>query len=107
MVQISSSYSGPIPTASEMQGHENASPGAAKQIINMAIEDQRSGNALRDKQSDQAHYQTILGQICSTIIVLALVGGAVYCISTGNELAAAGFGLAAVSPIIGLLIKRK
>ncbi len=52
--RISATYRGPIPTATELQKYENASPGAADRIIKMA-EEQAKHRQILEKQVVQSN----------------------------------------------------
>jgi uncharacterized membrane protein len=96
---IEVAFTGPLPHPQILQGYEQACPGAASRIIEMA--EQQGSNRRLIEQSLAASSQDEMrrqfqearvGQICAAIVALAFIGSGAYVATHGNPWPGAALG---------------
>lgn len=105
---VESYHSGPLPSVREFAGYEEICPGAARDILDMAIRDQEHEHRMDSGRL----YGGIFLKVCGMISVLAvlgmMIGGAIYAAQIGHEnlgiAIASGTGLALVTGVVARII---
>ncbi|MGD9670774.1 MAG: DUF2335 domain-containing protein [Hyphomicrobiaceae bacterium] len=80
---LSTSFSGPIPPATEFEKYEAVLPGAADRILKMAETQAQHRHSLESFVVRASAFSSLVGTISALIIVLAGFAGGVYLILNG------------------------
>lgn len=78
-------YSGPLPSADQFQGYEDACPGSADRILEMAEKEQAHRHSWENSQLSFEHRYTERGLWMGLVIALLLVSGAVCTAFIGQQ----------------------
>lgn len=79
--------SGPLPPAEELGKYEAICPGAADRILTMAEKQQQHRFTLEGRAVQDQGVRSRYGLLTGLNVALASIGGGVYCISTGHDIA--------------------
>jgi uncharacterized membrane protein len=90
--EITTITSGPIPTAEELEKLERASPGAARIIISMAVEEQKHDQMMDSLIVKSDIMSRYIGQFSGFVLSLVLIIGGFILIYNGYD----GYGIAVV-----------
>lgn len=85
-------FSGPMPHPDILRGMEEVVPGAAKQVIDMALSQSTHRKALETIAITSQTQQSGRGQILGFIIAMFGLGGSFYLVSQGHDAAGAVIG---------------
>ena len=85
VTKTTTSFSGPLPPASELQAYENVVPGAGERIIAMAESYAAHDQALENKSTDQEGADRKRGQYLGAGIVIAILLVCMYALNPDKE----------------------
>ena len=92
LVQLSATWSGPIPAPGDLKRYEDLLPGAADRILKMAEiaqenRHERASSELEIERSalEKDSKRSYLGIMAALLISLFCIGGGIYLISNGHE----------------------
>lgn len=99
-------HSGPLPRAEEFARYDAVCPGAAREILQMAVRAQTHGHDMdRTALKSEVLYRNIAIS-AAALIILAMIAGSVICAIFGRENAAIALGTAAgLSSLAGVFIR--
>jgi uncharacterized membrane protein len=99
-------HSGPLPPADVFSEYEAICPGAAREILDMAVREQAHSHSMdRDALRSEVQYRK-LSIIAASLIVVSMIGAATVCAVTGHEYAAVALGgAAALSTLAGVFVR--
>jgi uncharacterized membrane protein len=101
------SYSGPLPTSTELAGYEKALPGTAERLLVMAEKQAEHRMANDDKLIDKSLRFSGRGQIFSFVITLLALGAVCLCVVLSQPSAAIAPALIAIPSILSAFFSRK
>ena len=89
-------HKGPIPTPEQLEKYEKTYPGAAKEIINMAVSQVKHRQEMEKMELQNAARDSLLGLTYAFIFCMVTITGAIYLILndhtiTGTLLGGVGF----------------
>lgn len=103
-VTTSTIHSGPLPLVGDFAGYEQICPGAARDILDMAKNDQRHQQRMELAQLRSEVFLKSLAIFVAFGIILVMIAGAIYAAKIGHEnlgiTIASGSGLALVAGVI-------
>lgn len=109
-----SSFSGPLPPPSLLQGYEDIQPGFAERIVIMAEGESKHRREQEEKAlnadiklNHKDFTERRVGQCMAFSIVLIMAGFGAYLALHGKELAGSVFGGPAIVSIIGAFLQKK
>lgn len=99
-------HSGPLPPADTYARYEEIYPGAAKEIMDMAVRAQLHAQDIERKiVSGEIRYRAI-GISVAALIVISMIGGAIYCASLGATWIGSTLGaVAGLTTVAGVFIR--
>jgi len=103
MTQVESYHSGPLPTVSDFAGYEQICTGAARDILDMARNDQANSRELKRIEAYGTIWLSTLGILSALAVVGGMLFSAIYAAMNGHETLAttiaSGAGLALVAGV--------
>jgi len=102
-----SSFSGPIPHPSVLQGYEDILPGLADRITKMAENQSKHRQKLEARVILVDGIKSILGLVFAFLIVIAALVAGVYTAIMGNPIFGGVVSLASLGVIVGAFIYQK
>jgi uncharacterized membrane protein len=100
-------YSGPLPTASEFAGYEQAMPGAAERILKMAEEQQSHRHAVENKALEGSLKSRNKGQNMAFVIALASLVAVGLCAVFAQPVASIAPAIIAITSLASVFINQK
>jgi uncharacterized membrane protein len=100
-------YSGPLPTAKEFGGYEQALPGAANRILSMAEKQAEHRQTNEDKLVEHSIRKSGRGQLFAFVIALISLGVVFYSILKGEPLGAIVPAIIALSGLVAVFASKK
>lgn len=93
-------FLGPLPHPAHLAAYDEVVPGSAERIIAMAEGEQAHRHKWEKTEQKSINIQGFVGLFLGALIVLAFIGGAIYCAMIGKELVGvAMIGVAAMGTI--------
>ncbi|UXS28577.1 DUF2335 domain-containing protein [Staphylococcus delphini] len=109
MRKLSITKSGPLPEAEEFKQYEDAVPGAGDRILAMAETEQTHRIDLTNKEQEKYYKSnnmlTLVGVICSMIVSVCGIAGAVILGIVGQSWAAGVIGTLSLGSIVANMLK--
>lgn len=97
-------FSGPLPSSEEMQGYEQAHPGAADRILSMAEGEANHRRKMERKVVNLDTMEHVVGLIFGLVVALAGIGGGVWCVLAGQALAGSVLAGATIVSLVGVFV---
>lgn len=108
ITEIQRLHSGPLPTVEDYQGYENVCPGAARDILDMAIRQQRHHNAIEKMAVVGDFLLPVIGIIAALAVIGALLYAGVYLAVKGFEgLSLAVLSGTGIATVAGAFLQKK
>lgn len=111
---VATSFNGPLPPPSILQGYEDIQPGFAERIVHMAESESAHRHELERRALDadidatkKEFLERRIGQILAFLIVIIMAGIATYLAVIGREITASVFGGPAIAAIVGAFLSRR
>lgn len=82
---VQTSYSGPLPTSSELANYEIIVPGSAERIIRMAESYAEHQQSIESKTIEYTRAESLTGQIIGAIMVVVILIVCVFALVNGYE----------------------
>jgi uncharacterized membrane protein len=99
---------GPLPAVEDFEGYDKACPGAARDIVDMAVRQQKHQHWVEKADVVGDMLLPILGLIAAIVLVLAMLGTGVYLAVNGHEQLAFGvFTGTGIATVAGAVLQRK
>lgn len=82
---VQASYSGPLPTSSELENYERIVPGSAERIIRMAESYAEHQQSIENKIIDYTRAESSSGQIIAAVLVVVILSVCLIALLHGYE----------------------
>jgi len=103
---VAQHHSGPLPPAELFEQYERICPGAAREILDMAVRAQKHGHEMDKAAMESEVTYREIGIVAATLILLTMIGGAITCALFGREIVGAALGGAtALIGVAGVFIR--
>jgi uncharacterized membrane protein len=100
-------YSGPIPSASELEKYERILPGAADRIMTQAEKEGEFRRAFVASKLNKFHTSNITGMVFAFTLSIGFAAAAVYCASLGQTAVAVAFGCVPIGQVAAHFLKSR
>ncbi len=99
-------HSGPLPPADVFADYDRICPGAAREILDMAVRAQTHAHDMETRALKSEASYRVLGIVTAGLVIAVMIGGAVTCAIYGYENAAMALGAAAgLSSLAGVFVR--
>lgn len=107
ITELQRHHSGPLPTVEDFRGYEEACKGAARDIVDMAVRQQKHYHWVEKADVLAGILLPILGLVAAVSAVVAMLATGVYLAMNGHEnLAVAVFSGTGIATIAGAFLQR-
>lgn len=83
-------HRGPLPPVEDFIGYEEVCPGAAREILDMAVRQQKHAHEIEQKIIDAEIFVKKSGVPAAILVVLIIIGAVVICANAGHDAVAGG-----------------
>jgi uncharacterized membrane protein len=106
--EIRRMHAGPLPSVEDYRGYEEVCPGAARDILDMAIRQQKHHNSVERTAVICDFLLPVIGILAAVFVIGGLLGAGVYLAMNGHErLAVAAISGTGAATIVGAFLQRK
>jgi uncharacterized membrane protein len=106
--EIFKAHIGPLPAVEDFAGYNEVCPGSAKEILDMAVRQQKHSHDMDKYNAHSEFWLPILGMAAAVLVVIAMIGSGVYLAATGHEaLAAAVLSGTGIVTAAGVFLQRR
>ncbi len=89
-MEVTRSHTGPLPTVETYEGYERVCPGAAREILDMAVRQQSHSHQMEKYGATSEFWLPVIGIIAAVSIVISMFVAGVYLALNGHENLAIG-----------------
>jgi len=89
-MEVTRSHTGPLPTVETYEGYERVCPGSAREILDMAVRQQKHSNDMERYNAHSEFWLPVIGICAAVSIVIAMFTAGVYLAFNGHEHLAVG-----------------
>jgi uncharacterized membrane protein len=106
--EIIKAHAGPLPAVEDFAGYDQVCPGAAKEILDMAVRQQKHSHHMDKYNAHSEFWLPVIGIVSAVASVIAMFAAGIYLAVIGHESLAIGVlsGTGAVT-IVGAFLQRR
>jgi uncharacterized membrane protein len=106
--EIFNAHIGPLPAVKDFAGYNDVCPGSAKEIVDMAVRQQKHSHDMDKYNAHSEFWLPILGLGAAVLVVMTMIGAGIYLASIGHEgLAAAVLSGTGIVTAAGAFLQRR
>lgn len=98
-------HMGPLPPVEDFAGYEEACPGAAREILDMAVRQQKHAHEIEQKVVDAETFCRKSGVPAAIVVVLIIIAAVVICAIAGHDAVAGGLAAISLTTLVALFLK--
>jgi uncharacterized membrane protein len=106
-MEVTRSHIGPLPTVETYEGYERVCPGSAREILDMAVRQQKHGNDMERYNAHSEFWLPVIGICAAVSIVVAMFTAGIYLALNGHEHLAIGVLTGTgIATVVGTVLQR-
>ena len=100
-------FQGPLPPPELLKGYDDILPGSANRILTMAEGEQTHRHGMEERSMKYGASIAVIGQLFGFLLALTILGGAMYLLATGKNIAGFGTLIPAICGLVALFMVGK